>query len=219
MENKFKYYYDCIIEEDETTVRGKHNDHLSFCDEVNKIRELIKSGDQSWKKDEDFLERLIHSKDNGIVNIGLSHIHFSYNNFLKLIIDDSFMLALEEFIVAPSQDTHHSFDLAWVAQQKLISGLQHNVVVINRVAPVCTLEVSTLAHLGQFNYLFNWLMGEKIIPEYPSNADQRWFSRNQFLMKEIKQQFHNELGINKPDDVYLSDFVWYLYDYVKKFTG
>ena len=216
MENKFKEYYDDICKNISEDIDTKHRNHSNFYNEVNRIREDIKSGDQSWKQDKDFLEKLLYRQDNGIVNIASYDAEFSCDKFLNLIIiDDSFMSALEEFIVTPAQVTHTKFDAVWGEKQKLMPGLKYNDTLINRVAPACTLEVSIVAHPGMFDYLFNWLVGEKIIPKYPSNADQGWFSKNQFLMKEIKQQFHKELASGETNEIYLSDFAIYLYDYIR----
>ena len=215
MENKFKWYYDYILEKKRAEVYKKHDDHGNFCEKVDQIRELIKFGDQSWKQDKDFLEKLLHRQDNEIVNLPYLHKNFSYNKFQKLIINDSFMFALGEFIVSPSQDTHTKFDEAWVEQQKFITGLEYNVAVINRVAPVCTLAVSTAVISREFDCLFNWLIEQRMIPKYPSDENQGWFTKNQFLMKEIHQQFQNELESGETDEVYLSDFIWYLHDCTK----
>ena len=215
MENKFKQYYDYIIKDIGKIVHAKHHNHSNFYNEVNKIRKLIKSGDQEWKYDEDFLERLLYSRDNGIVNLPYLHENFSCDKFQNLIINDRFMSALEEFMVNPTQDTHTKFEKSWVEEPNPTTGLEYNIAAINRVAPVCTLGVSTVAPIKMFDDLFNWLMGRGMIHKYPSDGNQGWFSRNQFLMKEIKQQFQSELESGETDEVYLSDFVWYLYDCVK----
>ena len=229
MENKLKQYYSYIIESDGVKVRRKHDNHHAFRNEVNNIKELIKSGNDSWKQNQGFLEMLLYTKDNGIANIGYSQIHFSYDVFLKLIISDNFMSALGELIYDPTCDTHHRFAQAWVEQQEFIPGLNHNAVVINRVAAASTLDVSTTVDMPKFEKAFHWLITEKMIPKYYPNKDKNnecqgaesreWFVRNQFLMKEIKKQFQDELKNGDTDEVYLSHFVWYLYKCRKGFIG
>ena len=214
MENKFKQFYDYIIEDIGKTVHTKHHNHSNFYNEVNRIREDIKSGDQSWKSNKSFLERLIYNQDNGIVNLPHLHQSFSDVEFQNLIINDRFLSALEEFIVSPTQDTHTKLEKTWVDQQDPITG-QHNIAAINRVASACTTEVSTVVPIVIFDNLFDWLIREKMILMYPSNSDQRWFSKNQFLMKEVQQKFNKELASGETDEIYLCDFIWYLHDYTK----
>ncbi len=75
-----------------------------------------------------------------------------------------------------------------------------------------TLDVSTTVDSGKFNQVFSWLLHEKIIPAYPAEDDQDWYSKNKFLLSFIKAEFSDELREHKTDEVYLSQFVWKLYE-------
>ena len=185
MENKLKQYYTYIMESDGAKARRKHDNHHAFRNEVNSIKELIKSGNDSWKQDQDFLERLLYTKDNGIANIGYSQIHFSYDVFLKLIISDKFMSALGELIHNPTSNTHHRFAQAWVEQQEVIPGLNDNAVIINRVAAASTLEVSTTVDIPKFEQVFHWLIIKKMIPKYSSDENKN----NEYKYTEAQEWF------------------------------
>ena len=74
MESKLKQYYAYIIESDGVKVRCNHDKHNAFSKEVNNIKKLIKSSNDLWKQDQDFLERLLYTKDNGIASRGQSNL-------------------------------------------------------------------------------------------------------------------------------------------------
>jgi hypothetical protein len=79
------------------------------------------------------------------------------------------------------------------------------------VAAACTLEVSTTVDSGKFHQVFDWLTREGIVPQYPAANSQDWFSKNQFLLKEIKTDFSESLKKEETDEFFLSMFVWYIY--------
>ena len=203
--------------ENKKGIKYCHDEHKKLYQRVKKTRKLIESKDPSWKKDEQFLEDLLYKSDNHIANKGSSIL--SKNNYLLLIKNKDFMSALGKLIHNPTENTHNRFDKVWHAQKESIKGLVHNSVIINRVTAACTLEVSTTVDIPKFNKVFMWLISEKMISEYSVDErqytkGQRWFTRNQFLMKEIKNQFQDELKNKTTDEVYLSHFVWYLYEYI-----
>jgi len=128
-------------------------------------------------------------------------------SIVKAIKNKDFLSALEEFIQTPNKKNFQKFDDAWSAQ-----GKSNNPVLVNRVAAACTLEVSTTVDSGKFNQVFSWLIRERIIPAYPAEEDQDWYSKNIFLLKIIKDEFSDDLRDNKTDEFYLSQFVWVLYE-------
>ena len=198
-----------------------HDEHKKLSQRVKKIRKLIESKDLSWKKDKQFLEDLLYKSDNKIANKGSSIL--SKKNYLLLIKNKDFMSALGELIHNPTENTHHRFDKVWREQKTSIEGLVHNSVIINRVTAACTLEVSTTVDAPMFEKVFDWLIIQEMIHGYPSNdthytESQQWFRKNQFLMKEIKQQFQDELKNDITDEIYLSHFVWYLYEHCIDFN-
>ena len=215
MGNKLKQYYAYIIERDGAKVRCNHDKHHAFCKEINSIKKLIKSGNDLWKQDQGFLKRLLYTKDNGIASRGQSNL--SKEQFYLFIKNKSFMSALAELIINPTGTTLEHFEKVWRKQKG-----SNNPVRTRRVAAASTLEVSTTVDMPKFNKVFKWLITEKIIPEYSIDESQytkaqRWFIRNQFLMKEIKKQFKDELKNGAIDKIYLSHFVWYLYEHSKPF--
>lgn len=131
----------------------------------------------------------------------------SNQNFIDFIKNRQFLSDLESLIVNPNFETYQVFKKTWSDQ-----GKSNNPVLINRVVAACTLDVSTTVDSGKFNQVFNWLMREKIIPIYPDSEAQDWFSKNQFLMKILKQVFSEEIQNQETDEFYLSQFVWELYE-------
>ncbi len=181
-----------------------HHKYREFYSDVEKIRKRIKSGTGLSQMDENFLKKLLYDKHNGIASRGQSVL--SKDNLQSFIKNKDFLSALEQFILNPKKEEFTKFYNAWSAQ-----GKSNNPVLVNRVAAACTLEVSTTVDFGKFDEIFSWLIREGIIPEYSAEKEQDWFSKNQFLMKAIKDEFSDELQDDKTDEFYLSQFVWVLY--------
>jgi 5-methylcytosine-specific restriction protein B len=205
MKSRLKNLYKYLIENRKHEVKGWHDAYREFYGQVGQIRERIKSGEGLSQTDEAFLKQLLYEKSNGIASRGQSVL--SNENFQAFIKNKDFLSALEEFIQTPNKENFQKFDDAWSAQ-----GKSNNPVLVNRVAAACTLEVSTTVDSGKFNQVFSWLIREGIIPPYPAEEDQDWFSKNIFLLKIIKDEFNDELQGNKTDEFYLSQFVWVLYE-------
>lgn len=205
MKSRLKNLYKYLIENRKHEVKGWHDAYREFYGQVGQIRERIKSGEGLSQTDEAFLKQLLYEKSNGIASRGQSVL--SNENFQAFIKNKDFISALGEFIQTPNKENFQKFDDAWSAQ-----GKSNNPVLVNRVAAACTLEVSTTVDSGKFNQVFSWLIREGIIPAYPTEKDQDWYSKNIFLLKIIKDEFSDELRDNKTDDFYLSQFVWVLYE-------
>ncbi|WP_417502232.1 McrB family protein [Marinobacter sp.] len=205
MKSRLKNLYKYLIENRKHEVKGWHDAYREFYGQVGQIRERIKSGEGLSQTDEAFLKQLLYEKSNGIASRGQSVL--SNENFQAFIKNKDFISALGEFIQTPNKENFRKFDDAWSAQ-----GKSNNPVLVNRVAAACTLEVSTTVDSGKFNQVFSWLIREGIIPAYPAEEDQDWYSKNIFLLKIIKDEFSDELRDNKTDEFYLSQFVWVLYE-------
>ena len=205
MKKKKKNLYKYLIENRKHEVKGWHDAYSEFYGQVGQIRERIKSGEGLSQTDEAFLKQLLYEKSNGIASRGQSVL--SNENFQAFVKNKDFISALEQFILTPNKENFRKFDDAWSAQ-----GKSNNPVLVNRVAAACTLEVSTTVDSGKFNQVFSWLIREGIIPAYPTEEDQDWYSKNIFLLKIIKDKFSDELRDNKTDEFYLSQFVWVLYE-------
>ena len=205
MKSRLKNLYKYLIENRKHEVKGWHDAYREFYGQVGQIRERIKSGEGLSQTDEAFLKQLLYEKSNGIASRGQSVL--SNENFQAFVKNKDFISALEQFILTPNKENFRKFDDAWSAQ-----GKSNNPVLVNRVAAACTLEVSTTVDSGKFNQVFSWLIREGIIPAYPTEEDQDWYSKNIFLLKIIKDKFSDELRDNKTDEFYLSQFVWVLYE-------
>lgn len=205
MRSRLKNLYKYLIENRKHEIKGWHDDYREFYGQVGQMRERIKSGEGLSQSDEAFLKQLLYEKYNGVASRGQSVL--SNDNFQSFIKNKDFLSALEQFILTPNKESFRKFNDAWSAQ-----GKSNNPVLVNRVAAACTLEVSTTVDSGKFNQVFSWLIRERIIPAYPTEEDQDWFSKNIFLLKIIKDEFSDELRDNKTDEFYLSQFVWNLYE-------
>lgn len=205
MSIRLKNLYKLLIENRKHEAQGWNKAYKKFYSQVERIRERLKSGEALSNQDESFLRELLYNLDNGIASRGQSVL--SIDNFKDFIKNKQFLSALECLIVDPNIETYQSFKKAWSDQ-----GKSNNPVLINRVVAACTLDVSTTVDSGKFDQVFNWLIREKIIPIYPDKNDQDWFSKNQFLMRILKQIFSEELQNQETDEFYLSQFVWELYE-------
>ena len=205
MESRLKNLYKYLIENRKHEVKGWHDAYSEFYGQVGQIRERINAGKGLSQSDEAFLKQLLYERNNGISSRGQSVL--SNKNFDSFIKNSDFISSLEKFILTPNKKGFRKFGEAWSAQ-----GKSNNPVLVNRVAAACTLKVSTTVDSGKFNQVFSWLICEGIIPAYPSEEDQDWFSKNIFLMKIIKDGFSDELQDNKTDEFYLSQFIWLLYE-------
>lgn len=205
MKSRLKSLYKYLIENRKHEIKGWHDAYREFYGQVGQIRERIKAGDCLSQGNEAFLKQLLYEKSNGIASRGQSVL--SNDNFQLFIKNKDFISALEQFILTPNKEGFRKFDKAWSAQ-----GKSNNPVLVNRVAAACSLEVSTTVDSGKFNQVFSWLIREGIIPAYPTEDDQDWFSKNIFLLKIIKDEFSDEIRDNKTDEFYLSQFVWMLYE-------
>lgn len=204
MKSKLKNLYKHLVENRKHELKGKHDAYYDFHNEVKSIRERIeKTGEGLSQKDEKFLKRLLYDKSNGIASRGQSVL--SYANFQLFTGKADFMSVLGQLIRTPNKENYEKFSKAWSAQ-----GKTNNPVLINRVAAACTLDVSTAVDFSKFNQVFKWLIREKIIPAYLGSED--WFSKNVFLLKNIKEEFKGELQDGKTDEFYLNLFVWTLYE-------
>ena len=207
---------DRMNDEEKYNIKSSHDEHKKLSDKVQKIKKLIKSKNPKWKKENEFLKELLYKKDNGIASAGQSML--SEEQFHLFIENDNFMSALGELILNPTETTLRRFEKVWEGQKG-----SNNIIRILRVVAASTLEVSTTVDIQKFNPVFDWLFKKGMILEYlPDDSHyseaQQWFRKNISLMKQIKQQFKDELEREDTDEIYLSHFVWYLYEYCMDFN-
>ncbi len=205
MKNRLKYLYKYLIENRKHEIQEWHNAYEKFYDEVREIKTRIQDGTRLSQSDEPFLKQLLYEKNNGIASRGQSVL--SSKDFDSFIRDKNFITVLERFILNPLKNEYKNLGNTWVS----LKG-SNNPVLVNRIAAACTLKVSTTVDSKKFNQVFRWLTKEKIIPEYPSDAEQDWYSKNVFLLLKLKEEFQPELDDSQTDEFYLSQFVWVLYE-------
>lgn len=185
--------------------RGWHDAYKAFYEQVQARKDELSNGQHlSADRDREFLKNLLFEKGNGIASRGQSVL--SGENFEFFIQTKDFLDSLENLMLNPNIDTYNKFGETWRNQ-----GKSNNPVLVNRTVAACTLDVSTAADSSKFNQVFGWLVREKII-NYSPDQPQDWFSKNEFLMKFIKEQFNEELKSGETDEFYLSQFVWNLYE-------
>lgn len=203
--SRLKNLYKDLVDNHKHQWQRWRDSFKGFCDEVEEKRQRIQNDHGLDNNDEEFLKKLLYKKSNGIANSGQSVL--SDQNFQAFIVDNGFLSVLNNFIVCPTKESFEKFQNAWKDQKR-----GNNPVLVNRVAAACTREVSTTADDKKFNRVFNWLIEERIISEYPSDQDPGWFAKNQFLISEFKKEFQDELQNRETDEFYLSMFVWGLYE-------
>ena len=201
--SRLKNLYKYIVERD-NSLKGWRDSYKEFCDEVEEVRRRIQNGQRLNENDEAFLKKLLYDTSNGIANRGQSVL--SKDNFQVFIGNNGFLSILSDFILSPTKESFKKFQNTWEKQ-----GRGNNPVLVNRVAAACTREVSTTVDIDRFNEVFNWLIREDIISSYPSDQDQGWFAKNQFLLSKFQKEFQDELESGETDEFYLSMFVWGLY--------
>ncbi|MBW7876589.1 MAG: AAA family ATPase [Candidatus Cloacimonetes bacterium] len=208
MKNTLKNLYTHLIESRKHEVEGWHDTYFQFCGEVDNIRSNIKGGkDLSPETDGEFLKKLIYERDNGIATKGLSVL--SDENFQDFIKNKDFMSSLQNFILTPDKENFDKFCKIWNNLSP-----RNNPVLVNRVAAACAgaRKVSTTVDEGKFNQVFHWLVNKGIIQAYPKDKNQDWFSKNDFLLEFINNEFSDKLKEGSTDEFYLSMFVWKLYE-------
>tara|TARA_B100000780_G_scaffold266576_1_gene222910 strand:+ start:1614 stop:3392 length:1779 start_codon:yes stop_codon:yes gene_type:complete len=215
MTDRLKTLYKHLIIKNQHQIKGWYDGYKSFHNEVEAIRKRLNDGGQlDPENDEEFLRKLIYNNDGQIASRGQSVL--SNNNFQKFIKEPSFMNPLRMIIKEPDKENFKKFKEAWGEQtdfNKPTKKAGNNPVLINRVAAACTTEVSTTVDGGKFNQVFNWLIKENLIEDYPESEDKDcWFSKNLHLMSEIHKKFKEELDNQDTDEYYLSIFIWELYE-------
>ena len=207
MPSKLKNHYKLLIEDRKQYIESWHNHYKEIYDQVQNVRMKIEKNEYRISADDDreFLQRLIYEKANGVASRGQSVL--SMDNFDRFIRDTCFLSSLEHLLTNPDTESYKHFEQTWIKQ-----GRSRNPVLVNRVAAACTLNVSTTVDVGKFNQVFDWLIDKKIIPPYPKENGNDWFSKNSFLMRKIHDEFTGELEQGDTDKFYLSQFVWILYE-------
>ncbi|MGC6248352.1 McrB family protein [Bisgaard Taxon 45] len=211
---KLKDLYEYLVDKREHEIRGWYDQYKAFYSKVGEIRQKLLNGENlnpNAEEDKQFLKELIYAKENGITTRGQSVL--SENNFDLFIQSGAFLDALKKLMREPNLDNFKEFDKAWLNENK-----SYNPLLINRVAAACTLDVSTTADVGKFSRVFNWLIKERIILEYPAELENNWFAQNRFLVAIIRKAFEEELKSkevkegHKVDGYYLNIFIWRLYE-------
>ena len=205
--SKLEELYRTLIEESTNDLEDWHDSYKEFYDDVEKTRTKIGIGYRLHNEsDAAFLEKLLYEKENGVSSIGQSS--WKKEDFQLFVRNENFLSSLEALILDPNKDNWINFGNVWYSQKGY-----NNPARVNRVATACTLEVSTTVDSKKFDLVFDWLIKEKLIPNYEGETD--WFSRNSFLLKFFKEEFSQKIRNSETDDFYLSQFIWELYGYIE----
>lgn len=224
MSEELKSLYTRLIDDKKGEVEGDiavwYDRYREFHDQVARMRDRIQAGENlSANTHKEFLDQLLRKKFNGIAKAGRSSA--SKEKYPELIRNNKFIHLLTQFI----SETDNNF-ITNVDKRREISTLHrelgecwyeimqgNNPVLVKRIAAACTLDVSTVFHEGTFNAMFHLLMDREMIDGYSENEPQDWFSKNVFLVGQIRAIFKNEL--NGPgatmDKFYLNMFIWELF--------
>ncbi len=215
MTSRLKNLYKYLVENRKHQLEGWHNSYSDFSSKVFSMRQRLSVGEdfnEIASSDEGtlFLKRLIYDDNNGVAARGQSTL--SKENFNNYIKDLDFLTSLGIFIEDPNESSFESFTASW-KNTALKYGANNNPLLINRVAAACTINVSTTVDTGKFNQVFSWMERENLIPMYPEDGEQGWFSKNKFLMSHIHKEFKVEMAPPRrtTDEYYLSQFIWELY--------
>lgn len=206
MKISLKILYKYLIENQKHEIEEWHDSYRDFFKKVNDYRNFIKKGGHLPKTNDKIFLRKLLKDDNGITSRGQSIL--SDINFDKLINNDEFIQALENFIKDTYHPNYQKFKTTW---EKVLSGEHKTPLLVNRVAASCTHDVSTTADEVKFNQVLNWLIEKKIIDKKIMKIPD-WYLKNLYLMEKIHEEFESEINKGITNEYYLSMFVCKIYE-------
>jgi 5-methylcytosine-specific restriction enzyme B len=188
--------------------------------EIKKIREkLTNSEDRNLKNKEiyadnkfasnyeDFIEKLIYKKDNGIASKGQSIL--SKENFNKLISDEKFINIIRNIILDPTKEKYIELANRW---KELIQ--KKNPVIINRIFAACNPEkFSSVIDEGKFGAVVNLLATDYNFNIETITEEKTWWCvANKEVTEFVDRQLEEKLK-NCEDKIVLRNiFLWCFYD-------
>jgi 5-methylcytosine-specific restriction protein B len=210
MSNRLTNIYTHLVQNRKHQLSGWHNEYKKVVNDIQKIKVNIESGKTlrdndtyvgtSFKNFDAFIQVLIYDVSNGVSSRGQSVL--SWENLGKFKAAPNFDTVISNIIKNPSLQSYKELQNFWRGQDS-----NFNPVLINRAIATCSIEMTSTVDEGKFNEVFYWLQREKMISNY-TNSEQDWFSKNTFVMTELKKQLDNESNI---DDFWISLFYWEMY--------
>ncbi|WP_343658908.1 AAA family ATPase [Chryseobacterium sp.] len=210
MSNRLKNIYTYLVQNRKHQLQGWHDEYESFTLNIQKIKEQLIDGrilkdieiyqDTYFENYDDLIKKLIYDRENAVSTRGRSVL--SGENLNKFRNDNNFDGAISNIIKNPSLETYKEFEKFWSDQK-----VGNNPVLVNRALAACSIDLTSIVNEYKFNEAFYWLQREKIISEY-KDSEQDWYSKNIFVMAELKKQLDDIEGI---DNIWISIFYWELY--------
>lgn len=214
MSQRLKNIYTHLIQNRKHLRIGWYNEYKGFCEEVGKIRINLATYslrdketyagtifERKEKPFDEFIYQLLFEQSNGISSRGQSVL--SWENLDKFKNANGFDDVIKGIILSHDYNSYDALKKWWLEQK---SG--NNPVLINRAIAACTTKLSSTVDGGKFNQLFYWLQKEQLIPKYPNDAPQDWFSKNLFTVKEITNSLTT---VPEIDEYWINIFVWEMY--------
>ena len=210
MSTRLKNIFTHLVQNRKHQLYGWHNEYKKLIEDIQEIKVNLNAGktlkdndtykDTAFKNFDEFIKVLLYDTANGVSSRGRSVL--SWNNLDKFKSAQDFDITITNIIINPSLKTYEDFKDFWIKQN-----VGFNPVLINRALAACNIALTSTVDEGKFNEVFYWLQKEKIIPHYP-HATQDWFSKNIFVMAELKKQLDD---VDAVDDFWISLFYWEMF--------
>lgn len=203
--------YKILVGNRKHQLTGWYRDYKKTTENIQRIKKRLEEGSYIkenatyagtiYEKDETsfqlFVRHLLYDMENGVSSRGQSVL--SKNNLNKFLSTAGFDEIIKDLITHPGLESYEKLKDFWESQD-----VGNNPVLVNRAIAACDIRVTSTVDEGRFNQVFDWLQTEELIPTYENEAPQDWYSRNRFVMEEMKKQ----LGETEEDDLWISIFFW-----------
>ena len=189
--------------------KGWRKDYESTFNKVQEMKQKLSNGYKlSAEGDVEFLSELLKDDANGVASKGQSNL--ANEVFKKVIQDEQFLLVVEKLILEPSVDNYKTLN-SYGSRLLGQLGSTNRPLLFNRACASCTLDVSTIVDRKKFSEFAYFLNEQKII-EFPENIKEKnWYSKNVFVVQEIREVFEEEILSAKTDIFWLNMFLWDIY--------
>jgi 5-methylcytosine-specific restriction enzyme B len=210
MSKRLKNIFTYLVQNRKHQLNGWHSEYKKLLTDIQKIKEKLNENDNirdieiykdtSFENFDSFIKNLLYDVYNGVSSRGQSVL--SGENLQKFKSAVEFDRIIVNIIKDPSLSSYQELQNFWREQN-----VGFNPVLINRALATCSIGLTSTVDEGKFNEVFYWLQNENIIPKY-SSQNQDWYSKNIFVMLELKKQLDD---IPEIDDCWISLFYWEMY--------